>query len=107
MFKSSGCCMLDACSSDAAATASVAIKAMILVCFRETSMHANPNGLVQRQYKYKRKCVRSPHIACKVCTVALEPCFIGLVMAMTHGRRQLAPTDIGRLCAIGHNHAAW
>ena len=50
---------------------------------------------------------RRHRAGCKVCTVALALCFIGLVVAMAHGRRGLAPTDICQLRAICHNHAAW
>ena len=50
---------------------------------------------------------RRHRAGCKVCTVALALCFIGLVVAMAHGRRGLAPTDIRQLRAICHNHAAW
>ena len=50
---------------------------------------------------------RRHRAGCKVCTVALALCFIGLVVATTHGRRGLAPTDIRQLRAICHNHAAW
>ena len=50
---------------------------------------------------------RRTRAACKVCTVALALCFIGILVAMPHGRRGLAPTDIRQLRAICHNHAAW
>ena len=56
---------------------------------------------------YVQGVYRRTRAACKVCTVALALCFIGLVVAMAHGRRGLAPTDICQLRAICHNHAAW
>ena len=68
---------------------------------RSLSTHGNFGPLyVQGVYLRTRA-------ACKVCTVALALCFIGLVVAMAHGRRGLAPTDICQLRAICHNHAAW
>ena len=50
---------------------------------------------------------RRHRAGCKVCTVALALCFIGLAVAVAHGRRGFAPTDIRQLRAICHKHAAW
>ena len=43
----------------------------------------------------------------KVCTVALALCFIGLVVAMAHGRTASERKDIPELRAICHSHVAW
>ena len=50
---------------------------------------------------------RRHRAGCKVCTVALALCFIGLVVAMAHGRTASGRKDIPELRAICHNHAAW